>query len=160
MSGAANVHKLPLAIGAPLGRILERLDKVRRAGKGYASRCPAHADRTASLSLSENAAGGALVHCFAGCSPAEVLAAVNLQLGDLFPERLKPVTPQERAEAARYSREAKWAAALGVVSFESCVLLAGLEKQRSGEGLTDEEHQRLQKAGELIRQSWEALRVR
>jgi hypothetical protein len=29
-----------------------------------------------------------LIHCFAGCSAAEVLAAVGLSLGDLYPKPL------------------------------------------------------------------------
>jgi hypothetical protein len=32
-----------------------------------------------------------LVHCFAGCTPAEVVASLGLELHDLFPPRDKPV---------------------------------------------------------------------
>ncbi|MCL4676527.1 MAG: hypothetical protein KJZ59_11050, partial [Pararhodobacter sp.] len=51
------------------------------------ARCPAHADKRASLSIRELEDGRVLLHDFAGCSAHEVLAATNLGMGDLFPER-------------------------------------------------------------------------
>lgn len=46
--------------------------------------CPAHDDRTPSLSLREAADGQALIHCFAGCAPVEIVRALDLELRDLF----------------------------------------------------------------------------
>lgn len=47
------------------------------------AQCPGHADRQASLSL--RAVGDrVLVHCFAGCRTAEVLAPLGLAPRDLF----------------------------------------------------------------------------
>src|SRR5947209_4630162 len=69
---------------APADRLLERLERVRSSGRGWTARCPAHEDRTASLSISIGEGDAALVHCFAGCGSADVVAAVGLQLADLF----------------------------------------------------------------------------
>jgi len=79
--------------------LLSRLDKVRKSGDGYTARCPAHEDRMASLSLKETN-DRVLLHCFAGCSPADVLGAVGMGLGDLFKERLErqPISKRERKD--------------------------------------------------------------
>ena len=47
--------------------LLERLEKVRRTPTGHIARCPAHPDKTPSLSIREADDGKLLVHCFAGC---------------------------------------------------------------------------------------------
>lgn len=49
------------------------------------ARCPAHEDRTPSLSVNEGADGRALVYCHAGCEAADIVAALGLQWQDLFP---------------------------------------------------------------------------
>ena len=76
--------------------ILSRLDKVRKSGKGYTARCPAHEDRMASLSLRETN-DRVLIHCFAGCPPAAVLGAIGLELADLFDRsEEKPMRKHDR----------------------------------------------------------------
>ena len=65
--------------------MLQNLDKVKRTAKGYQARCPAHDDGGPSLSLSEGGDGRVLLHCFAGCSTASVVAAMGLTMSDLFP---------------------------------------------------------------------------
>jgi hypothetical protein len=74
---------------SPVDMVLARLDRVTRTGSGWSARCPAHADRLASLSVAEGAAGKALVYCHAGCGIAEVTAAVGLRVADLFVARRK-----------------------------------------------------------------------
>ena len=46
----------------------------RKAGGGWSARCPAHDDRTPSLSLRETGDGKVLVRCHAGCDQDEVIA--------------------------------------------------------------------------------------
>lgn len=76
--------------GTPIDKVLVRLTGVRRCGSGWIARCPAHEDRTPSLTLRETADGTALLHCFGGCDPADVVAAIGLTLSDLFPGRRSP----------------------------------------------------------------------
>ena len=52
----------------------------------YMCKCPAHEDRTASLSVREGDGGKILLHCMAGCSTSEVVRAMGLKMADLFPE--------------------------------------------------------------------------
>jgi len=67
--------------------LLSRLDKVRQTGSNrWMARCPAHEDRDPSLSIRELPDGRTLVHCFAGCSPDDVLAAVSLDWRELSPQ--------------------------------------------------------------------------
>jgi len=73
----------------PADKLLNRLDGLRDNGRGrWMARCPAHDDRSPSLSIRETDDGIILLRCFAGCSAADMLAAVGLELRDLFPEPL------------------------------------------------------------------------
>lgn len=79
--------------------LLSRLERVKQTGPGrWLASCPAHQDKTPSLSLRELQDGRTLVHCFAQCSTEDVLAAVGLNFDALFPE--KPINgdfrPRER----------------------------------------------------------------
>jgi hypothetical protein len=68
--------------------LLDRLEKVRQTGPGrWVACCPAHLDKSPSLSIRETGEGLALLHCFGGCAPSAVLDAIGLRFGDLFPER-------------------------------------------------------------------------
>ncbi len=69
--------------------LLDRLDAVRQCGDGHwSARCPAHGDKTPSLSVRELADGRILLYCFAGCDVHAITAALGIELSDLFPERL------------------------------------------------------------------------
>lgn len=72
---------------APVDRLLERLEQVKKVNGGWMARCPAHDDRKASLSIGEGQDGRALVCCQAGCATADVLATRGLTMADLMPEQ-------------------------------------------------------------------------
>jgi len=73
------------------GKLLPRLESVRSTGKGrWLVCCPAHDDKTPSLAIRETD-DRLLIHCFAGCSPHEVVNAVGLELSDLFPEKIDTI---------------------------------------------------------------------
>src|SRR4051794_2777848 len=46
-------------------------------GKNGVARCPAHDDRTPSFSIRDSDDGSVLVHCFTGCSQADVIDALR-----------------------------------------------------------------------------------
>ena len=70
------------------GDLLSRWEGVRARGPGsWSARCPAHDDKSPSLSVRETDDGTVLVHCFGGCSVHEICDAVGLELSDLFPPR-------------------------------------------------------------------------
>jgi hypothetical protein len=65
-------------------RVLERLERVKKNGGGWEARCPAHEDRQPSLRVGEGADGRVLLKCHAGCTVEAIVAAVGLELRDLF----------------------------------------------------------------------------
>lgn len=83
----------------PIDNVLGRIDKPRQRQPGqYSGLCPAHADKGPSLSVRETPEGAVLLHCFAGCGAAEIVAAMGLELHDLFAPRDKPAnTPKKIA---------------------------------------------------------------
>lgn len=80
-----------------VSRILSRLTHVRkRSGDQWSARCPAHDDRGPSLSVKELSDGRLLLHCFAGCSVPQIVAAISLEFNDLFPERTEYQGPLKK----------------------------------------------------------------
>jgi hypothetical protein len=70
-------------------RIAEALTaKPIKSRGGYLVPCPAHADANPSLSLRDGERG-ILVHCFAGCAPADILDALR-QRGLIEPRQVPP----------------------------------------------------------------------
>lgn len=68
--------------------LLSLLSKVKRTKPdSWLACCPAHDDKSPSLSIRETADGRVLVHCFAGCAVHEIVSAVGLDTSDLFPPR-------------------------------------------------------------------------
>ena len=66
---------------------VSRLEKVRRSGRGrWIASCPAHDDKSPSLTIRELEDGRILIHCHAGCGPYAVTSAVGVSLSDLFPD--------------------------------------------------------------------------
>ena len=77
--------------------LLSRLDGVRKHGPGrWSARCPAHDDKSPSLSIRETPEGKVLLHCHAECAVADVVAAVGLDLSDLFPPTTSGSPPLKR----------------------------------------------------------------
>ena len=77
--------------------LISRLDKVRRTGRGtWIACCPAHADKSPSLTIRETDDGKVLLHCFTGCSALEIIDAVGLEMSDLFPPRQHHGKPERR----------------------------------------------------------------
>lgn len=102
--------------------LLDRLDRVRKCGNGWIARCPAHQDKSASLSVAD-ANGRVLIHCFAGCPPLDVVEAVGLKLQDLFDRHdYATMTHAERARIKQLKRVPDWKAALGALEHEAHVV--------------------------------------
>jgi 5S rRNA maturation endonuclease (ribonuclease M5) len=70
--------------------LLGRFERVKRAGADkWTARCPAHDDRTPSLSI-RRTDDRWLLKCHADCETADVLDAARLTYGDLFADSVRP----------------------------------------------------------------------
>lgn len=71
----------------PIQNVLDQLTGITKSSNGHEAKCPAHDDKTASLSISEGDDGRVLLHCHAGCSPIAICQALGMKLGELFPSK-------------------------------------------------------------------------
>ncbi len=85
----------------PVEAVLALLPDARPSGNGYSACCPAHDDSNPSLSISEGDDGQALLHCHAGCDPADVIAAISLEWRDLFPPSTKNRSPRAQRKGIK-----------------------------------------------------------
>ena len=63
--------------------ILSRLERVRPTHRGWTARCPAHDDRSPSLSLRAGERA-ILLKCFAGCPVVDICRALGIEIQELF----------------------------------------------------------------------------
>ncbi len=69
-----------------IDNLLSSLTKVK-GGKGrWTACCPAHNDKSPSLAIREVEDGRILLKCFANCSIQEIMGAIGMEIGDLFPD--------------------------------------------------------------------------
>ena len=103
--------------------LLSRLREVRSTGLSkWQALCPAHQDRSPSLSIKEVDGERLLLHCFAGCAVESILDAIGLAFDDLFPPRppraggyrpeRRPFVPADAFDIARFE--------VGVVFLIAC----------------------------------------
>ncbi len=141
-------------MNAPIDRLLGLLEKVKRTGADrWVACCPAHDDRRPSLSVRELPDGTILVKCWSGCGAADVVAAVDLTLADLFPKKLPdrgPLRPRER-----------WARddALKCLVLEAGIAAIGAADAASGRLVSSEDAERVALAADRLSDAVHALGV-
>ena len=84
--------------GVSVAALLAQLEGVKRTGPGsWIANCPAHDDRSPSLSVRALDDGRTLIYCFAQCFADDVVSAVGMTLADLMPSRaIGHHVPRER----------------------------------------------------------------
>lgn len=128
-------------------KLLNQLTKVKRTGReSWIACCPAHDDKTPSMTITEKDDGRVLVHCFAGCSVDSILGAVGLTFSDIYPEReVDPYAPIKPERMPFNPRDV-----LAAVSTESLIVaLSGLQIA-NGEALKEADNKRLMLAVERL----------
>lgn len=131
---------------SPINLLLDRLDGARKAGADqWSAKCPAHDDRSPSLSVRELSDGRVLFHCHAGCPAGEVVASLGLTLADLFPDQpehhKRPIQQRERWDYRALLR--------GLLS-EAHVLLIVANDLAQNKKLPPEDLERVRKATKRI----------
>jgi len=134
-------------------KLLHRLQKVKPTGKyRWTACCPAHEDRTPSLSIAETGGGTVLVKCFAGCNAWEITAAVGLELRDLFPPTPYRWRPPADGLTAAKRREYR-----AILEQESHLVRFARAAMAEGQTLSPEDAQRALLADERVRKLKGAL---
>lgn len=123
----------------PIEAVLDRLANVKKIGEfRWQARCPAHDDRSPSLSVTEGSEGTVLIKCWAGCSIDSIVRAIGLNLSDLFPKSDK----YERSNAPKYSaREV-----VKTLSMEATIVFLGYRALERGDTLTALDQSRIETA--------------
>jgi hypothetical protein len=89
-----------------LDALLARLEGVRATGPDrWQAQCPAHEDKSPSLSIRDAGGDRTLLHCFGGCDPEDILTAIGMNWADLYPDPNE--CAYERALAAGHKRRQK-----------------------------------------------------
>jgi hypothetical protein len=131
--------------------LLDRLDGVRQTGPDrWLARCPAHDDRRPSLAVRELDDGRVLVHDFAGCDVADVVAAVGLELDVLFPDRAGD--HRQRGERRPFPA----ADILRMIAFEALLVATAASALANGAGLAEDDRKRVLLAAERIQAGLDA----
>lgn len=92
---------------SPIDAVLAQLNKVRQRQSGqWSACCPAHDDKSPSLSVRETAEGSVLLHCFSGCSVADIVSALGLDMAVLFPPRQLSGREPKRTPSLLTSKQA------------------------------------------------------
>ena len=64
-------------------QILGSFERVRKTSKGWSARCPAHEDKSPSLTIAEGTKGW-VFRCWAGCDFTDILNAAQLDIRQMF----------------------------------------------------------------------------
>lgn len=108
--------------------IVNRLDFCKTSGKdSWMARCPAHDDKSPSLKITDISGGRTLIHCHAGCGAIDVLAAIGLELSDLYP----PTDRNYHAERKQHTR-----------SVDELVIEIAAADRKAGKALSYEDRER------------------
>ena len=81
----------------------------KRNGKGWQARCPAHEDKSPSLSVTASDDGKVLLYCHAGCDAASVCGALGLTMADLMPPDEGFKQPRNQSQNRNASKNDEWA---------------------------------------------------
>ena len=85
---------------------IARALRGRKIGREWMARCPAHDDRTPSLSIRDTDGGQVLVHCHAGCDQGRVIATLRM-LGLWAENTCASSRPTTCTDRERYKSDAK-----------------------------------------------------
>jgi len=138
--------------------LLDRLQGVRKTGPNrWIAKCPAHGDRSPSLSIRELSDGRILLFDFGQqCSAGDIVAALGLELDALFPPRPSDDRRRPRERRPFYAEDAL--RLLDHEINEAALLIAVCAE--CPEQLTPERRDRLMQHANTVRQARAACGLR
>lgn len=140
-----------------IDKLLNGLQKVKRtSNSSWMACCPAHADRSPSLSIKDTGDGKLILKCFAGCETIDVLGALGLDWDDVMP----PKETVERIQTVKPMKHTIYATdALRVIKNESMIITMAAMDITKGRVITDAELARIKLAMERIKTASESANV-
>ena len=81
-----------------ISEVTAKLKGVKGNGNQYTALCSAHDDKTPSLAVSVKN-DKILLHCHANCPTEKIVAAIGLEMKDLFTEERPHTKRQRQAQA-------------------------------------------------------------
>jgi hypothetical protein len=126
-------------------KLLSNLKKIKGGRDRWTASCPAHEDRSPSLAIRELEDGRILLKCFGGCSVQEIVGAIGMDIGELFPKEDKLSHHKPKVKNAFYATDL-----LRVIEFESVLVSVAASNLANGVKLTDNDRSRLRQAQERI----------
>ena len=127
-------------------QLLERLERVKPTGpRSWLARCPAHEDKSPSLSIREKDDGTVLINCFAGCGAINILNVLGLRWSALFP-------PNPGGSLQNPPRRSRIPARdlLEIISYEVSVVAAIAADMLAGNAVNETDWKRLSQAAARI----------
>lgn len=137
--------------------LLERLTRVTQcAADRWRAVCPAHDSRhrTQSLAIRELPDGTLLIRCHAGCNVGDIVAAIGLELRDLFPHDHKPPMEPRGRQRPRHWHTLR--EAVQTLHHECLVCAIAAEDIAAGRRLSAADAQRVADCARRIRCAIEA----
>jgi hypothetical protein len=117
-----------------IDNLLGRLERVRRTGDGrWIASCPTRPDKHPSLAIRLLDDGRILLKDFGGDSTSDVLAALGMNYGDLFPTAAHSHLPKQKRPFIAGD-------VLRCLALDSLILLQCANAMRRGDKLTDADH--------------------
>ncbi len=129
-----------------IDEFLSRLEKVKKTGKGWMACCPAHQDRSPSLSIAVGKSGGIVAKCWTGCGIEEIVGAVGMTLSDLMPDS----RPDEVFKRERFP----FADAFKGLSFHATVCAIGAIDAANGQPFSPEDKDTLLASAAAIHEAY------
>ena len=126
-------------------KLLANLKKVKGGRGRWTASCPSHEDRSPSLAITEKEDGRILLKCFGGCSVQEIVGAVGMDIGELFPKEEKLSYHKPKVKDAFYATDL-----LRIIEFESVIVSVAANNLANGMKLSDNDRSRLRQSQERI----------
>ena len=142
---AKNKVSSELSTDSTINMLLEKLQGVRSNSHGkWLARCPAHDDKSPSLSIKLTDDGKILIHCFAGCHVTKIVESLGLTLADLMPNNWQPLYEKnsKSPKPPKFSRYELF----DLLAFESLILSIGIRQLLDGKKLDQDDLKRIDRA--------------
>ena len=137
-------------------KLLNGLQKVKRTGNSsWMACCPAHDDRSPSLSIKDNGDGKLMLKCFAGCETIDVLGAIGLDWDDVMPPKKK----LERIQTVKTMNHKIYATdAIEIIRKEAQIIVMAAIDITKGVKINEPELERIKTAMTRINTALEATK--